>query len=213
MFFEQMHPTWQNWLLSSKAELQAIEDRVLSSGDILPSRESVMKAFQLDPKKIKVVLLGQDPYPTPGDAVGLAFAVSAETKIPRSLKNIMVELESDGFSVAGSDLGKWSSRGVLLLNTSLTTAPGLAGAHSKLGWDGFTLRALQILAENQPYVLLAWGNHAKKVSSSLPSNVLVVESAHPSPLSASRGFFGSQPFSRANQALKSIGLEPLDWSL
>lgn len=213
MFFEQMHPTWQNWLLSSKPMLEAIEARVISAGEILPAKELVMRAFMTDPKNIRAVILGQDPYPTPGDAVGLAFAISAEIKTPRSLKNIFIELENDGFEVSGSLLELWSTRGVLLLNTALTTSPGEAGAHSNLGWDRFTLKALQVLAENQSFALLAWGNHAKKVSGSLPDNVQVIESAHPSPLSASRGFLGSKPFSRANQALKAIGLEPIDWSL
>jgi uracil-DNA glycosylase len=213
MFFEQMHPIWQNWLQASKPMLEAIQNRVLASGDILPAKSQVMRAFELDPTNIKVVLLGQDPYPTPGDAVGLAFAVSAQTKLPRSLKNIITELASDGFVSVGSDLTVWSEKGVLLLNTALTTKPGEAGAHSLLGWDQFTLQALKVLAEQKDFVVLAWGNHAKKVGEKLPANVLIIESAHPSPLSASRGFFGSKPFSRANQALKTLGQEPIDWSL
>jgi len=213
MFFKQMHPTWQNWLVASEPELLAIEQKVLGSGDSLPPKELVMRAFQADPQNIKVVLLGQDPYPTPGDGIGLAFAVNAETKTPRSLKNIMTELASDGFRADSADLAQWSNKGVLLLNTSLTTAPGKAGSHSKLGWNAFTLEALKVLALQQDYVLLAWGNHAKQVSKSLPSNIRVVDSAHPSPLSANRGFFGSKPFSRANQALIALGLEPIDWSL
>lgn len=213
MFFEQMHPTWQSWLKASQPVLEAIEARVLAEPSVLPPVNLVMKAFSSDPKDIKVVLLGQDPYPTPGDAIGLAFAVSAETKTPRSLKNIRTELSEDGFEANSDDLSLWSSKGVLLLNTSLTTREGEAGSHAAFGWDVFTLEALRVLALHQPFVLLAWGNHAKAVGSKLPGNVLVVESAHPSPLSASRGFFGSKPFSRANQSLMALGLEAIDWSL
>ena len=185
----------------------------MASGEFLPPKESVMLAFKADPKAIKVVLLGQDPYPTPGDAIGLAFAVNSETKPPRSLKNIQTELVSEGFEASGTDLSLWSARGVLLLNTALTTKPREAGSHSKYGWERFTLEALKVLASKQGYVLLAWGNHAKKIGELLPENVSVVESAHPSPLSASRGFFGSKPFSRANASLQALGLEPIDWSL
>jgi len=212
MFFEQMHPGWQALLADQRAVLEKLE---LLTVDSIPNPDLVMRAFKQGPKNIRVVILGQDPYPTPGDAIGLAFAVSRTNKLPRSLVNIIKELAAD-LEVKVSqnpDLSIWENRGVLLLNSSLTTTANSAGAHSKLGWQQFTLLALQRLAELQPYVVLAWGNHAQVVASNLPSQVVVIRSAHPSPLSASRGFFGSKPFSQANEALLSLGLDPIDWSL
>jgi uracil-DNA glycosylase len=177
-----------------------------------------MRAFASDPQGVKVVLVGQDPYPTPGDAIGLAFAVSPETKTPRSLKNIVTELESDigAGTVANPmspDLSKWASQGVLLLNRGLTTLPGVSGAHlgSAIGWEEFTLKAVKALVERQSVVLMLWGNSAKAIKSQL-GDVTFVESAHPSPLSARNGFFGSKVFSQANQKLSDLGLEPIDWS-
>jgi len=199
-------------LADQKGVLQDLEIR---SANSLPPAEQVMRAFAQDPNRIRVVILGQDPYPTLGDAIGLAFAVSNQTRAPRSLINIFKELEAD-LAIELSrqpDISNWEKRGVLLLNSSLTTLPNQAGSHSNLGWHGFTKLALTRLAESQPYVLLAWGNHSKELAAALPRNVQVLHSAHPSPLSASRGFFGSKPFSRANAALLGLGLEPIDWSL
>jgi len=218
MFFEQMHPTWQLWLEPVKPLLTGIEERVLAEESFLPPANQVMLAFQSDPKVIKVVLVGQDPYPTPGDAIGLAFAINNGNHIPRSLRNIAKELESDVAVIPGNpshlDLERWVSQGVLLLNRSLTTRANEAGSHSKLGWDKFTLAALIALAQHQKFVLLAWGQPAKQLGLELASKhkIVVIESAHPSPLSASRGFFGSKPFSRANVALIALGLEHIDWS-
>jgi uracil-DNA glycosylase len=211
MFFEQMHPGWQAMLLDQKKRLEALE---ISTGVSLPTPALVMRVFQQDPMRVKVVILGQDPYPTPGDAVGLAFAISIGRKTPRSLTNIMMELEADlGVTVSKeADLAKWEHRGVFLLNSVLTTSAHAAGSHIKLGWQQFTETALTRLAELKPYVLLAWGNYAKTVAARLPETVKVISSAHPSPLSARRGFFGSKPFSQANQALVAMGSEPIDWS-
>jgi len=217
MFFEQMHPTWRQWLATEQKLLESIESKVLSS-DIVPPATAVMRAFASDPQGVKVVLVGQDPYPTPGDAIGLAFAVSPETKTPRSLKNIVTELESDiGVGTVANpmepDLSRWADRGVLLLNRGLTTLPGLSGAHlgSAIGWEEFTLKAVKALVERQPVVLMLWGNTAKALKSQL-GDVEFVESAHPSPLSARNGFFGSKVFSQANRKLSDLGLEPIDWS-
>ena len=212
MFFESMHPTWRTWLAELEPELRRLEQ--LTAGSV-PPKDQVMRAFATDPTKTKVVLLGQDPYPTPGDAVGLAFAVSEGTRPPRSLVNIYKELESDlGIEVSAEpDIAVWQDRGVMLLNTSLTTLARDPLSHSKLGWQYFTKRALDELANRQPLVIMAWGNHAKEVAKSVQGQVLIIESAHPSPLSASRGFFGSMPFSRANEALVSSGLQEIDWSL
>jgi uracil-DNA glycosylase len=218
MFFEQMHPTWQLWLEPEKPLLSSIEKRVLAEENFLPAANQVMRAFEGDPKVIKVVLLGQDPYPTPGDAIGLAFAMAKGNPIPRSLRNIAKELESDiGITpkdAAQLDLEQWVNQGVLLLNRSLTTRANEAGSHSKLGWDQFTLAAVRALANQQKFVLLAWGLPAKKLGEALAleHEIVVIESAHPSPLSASRGFFGSKPFSRTNVALSALGLEHIDWS-
>jgi uracil-DNA glycosylase len=218
MFFEQMHPTWQLWLSEQKAVLEAIETKVLAEESLMPPIHKVMRAFQDDPKHIKVVLLGQDPYPTPGDAIGLAFAMDKGKTIPRSLRNIARELESDVGVMPRDpqhlDLENWSQQGVLLLNSVLTTTANEAGAHSKLGWEQFTVAALKALAAKQKIVLIAWGKPAQKLGYEISQefDLVVIESAHPSPLSASRGFFGSKPFSRTNQALRALGLEHIDWS-
>ena len=217
MFFEQMHPTWRQWLATEQELLESIETKVMGS-DTVPPATAVMRAFVSDPQGVKVVLVGQDPYPTPGDAIGLAFAVSPETKTPRSLKNIVTELESDigAGTVANPlapDLTRWAEQGVLLLNRGLTTLPGVSGAHlgSAIGWEEFTLKAVKALIERQPVVLMLWGNTAKAIKSQL-GDVAFVESAHPSPLSARNGFFGSKVFSQANRKLSDLGLEPIDWS-
>ena len=212
-----MHPTWRQWLATEQELLESIETKVMGS-DIVPPATAVMRAFASDPQGVKVVLVGQDPYPTPGDAIGLAFAVSPETKTPRSLKNIVTELESDigAGTVANPmspDLSRWADQGVLLLNRGLTTLPGLSGAHlgSAIGWEEFTLKAVKALVERQPVVLMLWGKTAKALKSQL-GDVEFVESAHPSPLSARNGFFGSKVFSQANRKLSDLGLEPIDWS-
>ena len=221
MFFEAMHPTWQQWLAKFEPMLAQIESQVLGEKDIVPELPLVMRAFESDPLKIKAVLLGQDPYPTRGDAVGLAFAINSGRKMPRSLVNIATELKSDlpevEVHVTSPNLSNWSKQGVLLLNTSLTTRAGQAGAHSKLGWEEFTYSALLELSLRKKLVLVLWGKPAitlgRALEASAPSGQLqLIESAHPSPLSAYRGFFGSKPFSKANDALRSMGLEPIDWS-
>jgi uracil-DNA glycosylase len=217
MFFEQMHPTWRQWLATEQELLETIETKVLDS-DIVPPANVVMRAFASDPHQVKVVLIGQDPYPPPGDAIGLAFAVSPETKTPRSLKNIVTELESDiGVGTVANpmapELSRWAEQGVLLLNRGLTTLQGVSGAHlgSAIGWEEFTLKAVKALVARQSVVLMLWGNSAKAIKSQL-GEVAFVESAHPSPLSARNGFFGSKVFSEANQKLSDLGLEPIDWS-
>lgn len=212
-----MHPTWRKWLATEQELLESIETKVMGS-DIVPPATAVMRAFASDPQGVKVVLVGQDPYPTPGDAIGLAFAVSPETKTPRSLKNIVTELESDigAGTVANPmspDLTRWADQGVLLLNRGLTTLPDVSGAHlgSAIGWEEFTLKAVKAIVERQSVVLMLWGNTAKAIKSQL-GDIEFVESAHPSPLSARNGFFGSKVFSAANNKLSDLGLEPIDWS-
>ena len=180
-----------------------------------PALPLVMRAFEVDPAEIRVLIGGQDPYPTNGHAIGLSFAVSAACRpLPRSLQNMMKELASDlpGVS-AGGDLLRWQSQGVMLLNRHLTTVVGHAGAHEKLGWSQFTDAGIIALAKlhGSNLVALLWGKQAQQLEGLLVGcNVL--SAAHPSPLSASRGFFGSKPYSKANAALKAIGAKTVDWS-
>jgi uracil-DNA glycosylase len=218
MFFEELHPTWQNWLVQQKPMLEAIEHKVLAEAHVTPDLSQVMRAFEIDPSSIKVVILGQDPYPTEGDAIGLAFAMNTESKMPRSLVNIVKELSDDlGLEVkTQADLSKWVDQGVMLLNRTLTTQKGKAGTHSKLGWDQFTREALIELAKRNELVFVLWGSPAIALGREVAQtakNCRLVESVHPSPLSAYRGFFGSKPFSKTNEHLVSLGLEPIDWSV
>jgi uracil-DNA glycosylase len=218
MFFEELHPTWQNWLVQQKPMLEAIEHKVLAEAHVTPDLSQVMRAFEIDPSSIKVVILGQDPYPTEGDAIGLAFAMNTESKMPRSLVNIVKELSDDlGLEVkTQADLSKWVDQGVMLLNRTLTTQKGKAGTHSKLGWDQFTREALIELAKRNELVFVLWGSPAIALGREVAQtakNCRLVESVHPSPLSAYRGFFGSKPFSKTNEHLVALGLEPIDWSV
>jgi uracil-DNA glycosylase len=219
MFFEAMHPTWQNWLVQLNPVLDAIEDKVLAETQVTPALNQVMRAFETDPANLKVVILGQDPYPTEGDAIGLAFAMNSGSKMPRSLVNIVKELESDLDIEAKThaDLSKWTEQGVLLLNRTLTTQIGKAGAHSKLGWDEFTSAALSELANRNDLVFILWGTPAielgRRIAAGANKRCVLIESSHPSPLSAYRGFFGSKPFSKTNEHLVALGIEPVDWSL
>lgn len=213
MWFEQMHSTWQTALAEHREVIDSLEAQLAHLPDLAPQPSKVMAAFEADPEQIKVVILGQDPYPTPGAAIGHAFAVSTGSKIPASLKNIEAELTADASSpLTDPELKKWRSQGVWLLNTSLTTLTNQPGAHSKLGWQKLTLAALSHLAAKQPVVILAWGLPAQKLAKQLAGGqIKVVESAHPSPLSAHRGFLASKPFSRANFELQKLGLSPIDW--
>jgi len=172
-----------------------------------------MRAFELPVSQVRVLALGQDPYPTKNAACGLAFAVSPGVSLPQSLKNLMKELGTDlpGASNEG-DITAWSTQGVLLLNSALTTQVGASGKHELL-WREFTKAAITELdkALEGNLVCLSLGQHAKKLSTLL-SFAAVIQAPHPSPLSASRGFFGSKIYSRVNQALSSKGLTPIDWS-
>jgi uracil-DNA glycosylase len=172
-----------------------------------------MRAFELPVSQVRVLVLGQDPYPTKGVACGLAFAVSPGVSLPQSLKNLMKELGTDLPAVSNSgDITAWSKRGVLLLNSALTTQVGASGKHELL-WREFTKAAITELdkALQGNLVCLSLGQHAKKLSTFL-SFAAVIQAPHPSSLSASRGFFGSKIYSRVNQALSSKGLTPIDWS-
>lgn len=184
----------------------------------LPSGENVLRAFTFPFEAVRVLIVGQDPYPTPGHAVGLSFSVAPDVRpIPRSLANIFNEYGEDlGYPMpATGDLSPWAQRGVMLLNRVLTVRPGTPASHRRKGWEAVTECAIRALvARPQPLVAVLWGRDAQTLKPMLAEGgCAVIESVHPSPLSASRGFFGSKPFSRANELLTRLGAEPIDWRL
>lgn len=182
----------------------------------LPSGDAVLRAFTKPLADVRVLIVGQDPYPTPGHPVGLSFSVAADVRpLPRSLANIYAELEADlGIPKAPSgDLTPWFDQGVLLLNRVLTVQPGRPGSHRGKGWEQVTQRAIEALVERGgPLVAILWGRDAQSLIPML-GQVPFIKSAHPSPMSADRGFFGSRPFSRANEYLINASAEPIDWRL
>lgn len=188
---------------------------------IYPPRGCRLKALELTPlDEVKVVILGQDPYHGPGQAMGLCFSVPEGVKIPPSLVNIYKELEADlGVARADhGDLSKWARQGVLLLNNTLTVEAAKAGSHAKRGWDAITDACVAaVAARDEPSVFILWGSHAqakaKRIAGLREGQHCVIESPHPSPLSAHRGFFGSKPFSRTNAFLSGHGREAIDWAL
>ena len=200
----------QPYMLALKAWLSAHRP-------FLPPEELVFNSFKQTPwDNVKVVILGQDPYHRPGQAMGLSFSVPPGVAIPPSLQNIFKEIEAD-LNVRGEppngDLTPWARQGVLLLNSILTVSPGEAGGHAKQGWEQFTDKAIQILAsEKEQLVFLLWGNYAKEKASQIDKHGhLILQSAHPSPLSAHRGWFGNHHFSRCNQWLAEHDEEPIKW--
>lgn len=186
---------------------------------VLPPKRDIFKAFVTTPlDEVKVVILGQDPYPTetPRHAMGLSFSVVPEIKkLPKSLINIFTELKGDlGIVRTNGDLTDWAKQGVLLLNTSLTVAAGKPGSHSKVGWHILTDQAIRAVSEHRKNVVfILWGNHAKMKRCYIDNTErhLIIESVHPSPLSAYNGFFGSKPFSKCNQFLLEHGIDPISW--
>lgn len=177
-----------------------------------PAAQRFAALEQTQARDTRVVILGQDPYPTIGHANGLAFSVSPGTALPRSLRNIFRELTDDlGKAPADGDLTHWARQGVLLLNTALSVPEGDAGAHARLGWSALTEQVL-IRLDDRPRAFLLWGKHAQKQGARLSDHHLKIETAHPSPLSASRGFFGSRPFSRVNDWLSDRGKTPIRWA-
>lgn len=180
----------------------------------LPTGDRVLRAFQTPVDAVRVLIVGQDPYPTPGHPVGLSFATSPDVwPLPRSLQNIYRELRDDlGIAPAAhGDLTAWSRAGVMLLNRVLTVQAGEAGSHRGKGWEHITDHAIRVLVARQaPLVAVLWGRDAQSLRPLL-GGTAVIESVHPSPLSASRGFFGSKPFSRANTLLAAQGALPVDW--
>jgi uracil-DNA glycosylase len=217
---EVVEPGWA-------AALEPVADRITAMGEFLraeiavgrrylPAGQHILRAFEQPFADVRVLIVGQDPYPTPGHPIGLSFAVERDVRpIPRSLQNIYKELRDDlGIeSPAHGDLTAWAEHGVLLLNRCLTVAPGLSASHRGKGWEAVTDQAIRALvARGTPMVAILWGRDAQTLRPVLGS-VPVIESAHPSPMSADRGFFGSRPFSRANKLLADQGAEPVDWSL
>lgn len=211
-----MHPSWQAVLAGQHPRLAEIEAKVNADSQVAPPLALVMRAFELPIEEVRVLIVGQDPYPTPGHAIGLSFAVAPEVSpLPRSLQNIMRELRDDlGKHVTNQgDLQRWSRQGVLLLNRHLTTSSGETAAHFDAGWAAFTDAAISALnrARGNKLVAILWGNEAISLRGLLP-DAQVITSPHPSPLSARKGFFGSKPFSRANEALSFVGEAEIDWS-
>ena len=193
-----------------------LREELAAGRTYLPSGEHILRAFQRPMSEVRVLVVGQDPYPTPGHAVGLSFAVAPHVRpLPRSLVNIFKELSDDlGFGPPDTgDLSPWADQGVLLLNRVLTVSPGAAGSHRGRGWEAVTERAITALAaRGGPLAALLWGRDAQGLKPML-GDIPWVESPHPSPLSASRGFFGSRPFSRVNDLLVRQGGSPVDWKL
>ena len=184
----------------------------------LPAGQNVLRAFTFPFDRVRVLIVGQDPYPTPGHAVGLSFSVAADVRpLPRSLENIYKEYGTDlGYPApTNGDLAPWAERGVMLLNRVLTVRPGNPASHRGKGWEAVTECAIRALvARQQPMVAVLWGRDASTLKPMLDgSGCVAIESPHPSPLSASRGFFGSRPFSRANELLEGMGADPIDWRL
>ncbi|WP_448003934.1 uracil-DNA glycosylase [Agromyces bauzanensis] len=193
-----------------------LRDETAAGRGYLPSGDRVLRAFGAPIEHVRVLIVGQDPYPTPGHPIGLSFAVDPHVRpVPRSLANIYRELADDlGIAPpAHGDLTHWSRNGIMLLNRVLTVQPGMPASHRGRGWEQVTDHAIRTLVgRGTPLVAILWGRDAQGLKPLL-ADTPVIESAHPSPLSASRGFFGSRPFSRANALLAAQGGEPVDWSL
>jgi len=207
--------------------LQPVAENVTAMGEFLrgevaqgrrylPAGHAVLRAFTQPFDQVRVLIVGQDPYPTPGHAVGLSFSVAADVRpVPRSLANIFREYADDlGLPLpSGGDLTPWTQQGVLLLNRVLTVQPGMSGSHRGKEWEAVTEQAIRALVDRPlPLVAVLWGNDAGTLRELL-GDVPIIASAHPSPMSAARGFFGSRPFSRVNAELDELGDEPVDWRL
>ena len=215
-----MDAGWADALGPVAPDIAAIGDRlraeVAAGRHYLPAGDRVLRAFQRPLADVRVLIVGQDPYPTPGHPIGLSFAVESHVRpLPRSLSNIYRELRDDlGVDPAPhGDLSAWSDQGVMLLNRVLTVAPGAPASHRGWGWEKVTEHAIRTLvARGGPLVAILWGRDAANLRPLLGATP-IIESAHPSPLSASRGFFGSRPFSRTNDLLVAQGASPVDWRI
>lgn len=196
-----------------KENLADIEKKLVGK-KWFPGEDFVFSALEgIKPQDVKVIIIGQDPYPTPGHANGLAFSVNPGISLPRSLANIYKELRNDvGGEPKNGDLSFWKEQGVLLLNTSLSVEPGKPASHSSFGWDKLIPQAVREAQKHGPVAFILWGRHAENAASHLVrEGDFVIKSAHPSPFSADRGFFGSRPFSKVNDWLSSRGKKPIKW--
>lgn len=219
---ELVHPSWLPALTPVGPVVTALgaflRDEVAAGRGYLPAGRHVLRAFEQDLAAVRVLIVGQDPYPTPGHPVGLSFSVAPDVRpVPRSLANIYTELGTDlGLPMPSTgDLTPWAEHGVLLLNRVLTVRPGKPASHRGKGWEQVTAAAIEALAtRGGPLVAILWGRDARGLAPELGRHgIPCIESAHPSPLSAHSGFFGSRPFSRADALLAGQGAEPVDWRL
>ena len=217
---ELVDPGWAGALEPVASRIAALGDflraEVAAGRPYLPAGDNVLRAFTYPIDRVRVLIVGQDPYPTPGHPIGLSFAVERHVRpIPRSLQNIYKELHTDlGIEApAHGDLTRWAESGIMLLNRVLTVGVGASGSHRGKGWEAVTEAAIRALvSRDQQLVAILWGRDAQSLQPMLGATP-VIASVHPSPLSASGGFFGSRPFSRANEILRSLGAEPVDWSV
>jgi len=217
---EVVEPGWAEALAPVADRITAmgqfLRAEIAAGRPYLPAGDNILRAFRQPFADVRVLIVGQDPYPTPGHPIGLSFAVERDVRpLPRSLQNIYRELRSDlGITPpAHGDLTAWTRHGVLLLNRCLTVGPGAPASHRGKGWEAVTEQAIRALAaRDTPLVAILWGRDAQTLRPLLGA-VPAIESAHPSPMSADRGFFGSRPFSRVNALLAEQGAEPVDWTL
>lgn len=216
-----VHPSWVPALVPHQATLTRIGEYLRAETTAgrhwAPGGSQILRAFEQPLNAVRVLVVGQDPYPTPGHAVGLSFSVAPDVRpLPRSLQNIYRELHDDlgGVVPNSGDLTPWTQQGVLLLNSVLTVRLGEPGSHRGIGWEEVTAAAIAALVARteEPLVAILWGRDAQTLERDLV-DVPIIASAHPSPMSADRGFFGSRPFSRANELLEELGDVGVDWSL
>jgi uracil-DNA glycosylase len=216
-----LHPSWAPALAPLQPQFTELGEFLraesASGRPWAPAGANILRAFQQPLDEVRVLIVGQDPYPTPGHAVGLSFSVAPDVRpLPRSLQNIFRELQDDlGVPAPRTgDLTAWTEHGVMLLNRVLTVQLGTPGSHRGKGWEAITDAAIDALVQrpDEPLVAILWGRDAQSLEPALP-DVPVIASAHPSPMSADRGFFGSRPFSRANALLEELGVDGVDWRL
>lgn len=218
----RIEPSWKEALASEFGQdyfekLRSFVKDAYKGGPVYPAPKNIFKAFELTPfDAVEVVILGQDPYHGPRQAIGLSFAVEREVRLPPSLQNIFKEIESDfgkPLTHTDGDLSRWATQGVLLLNATLTVEAHKAGSHQGRGWEAFTDAVIKALSEGREHlVFILWGNYARAKGAHIDrTKHLVIESPHPSPFSAHNGFFGSKPFSKANEYLEQHCKKPIDW--
>lgn len=218
---EIMSPDWAKAMQPVETEIhqmgEFLRSEVQAGRRFLPAPENIFRAFKTPLKDVRVLIVGQDPYPTPGHPIGLSFAVEEKVRpLPKSLQNIFQEIESDlGVKpLPHGDLSRWSDQGVMLLNRTLTVEPRKPNAHQGRGWESVTEHAIKVLNDrDQPLVAILWGSNARQLQTFLTNpKIKIIESVHPSPLSAHNGFFGSKPFSATNKYLKENDLKSIDWA-